>query len=190
MRAILMGAALALAACGQAVQDKQDQQLEAQTANNCPAAASTTWNATADVAFTINGAANGADCAQATATISIIGAQGEVAWQEAYPAAQVAALAGATSVEDMQRMLQEWITPAGASPDSTGDLPEWVAGQDYPVNGEFPFYPEDGVSRSAYEALRARDAAMYCYVQGMESVACLAWDNGELEKVGLQTFPG
>jgi len=31
---------------------------------------------------------------------------------------------------------------------------------------------------------------VFCYVQGMESMACVALQNGEMTKVGVQTFPG
>jgi len=99
-------------------------------------------------------------------------------------------LAGAESVEDMQRRLNEWITPAGAARDSTGDLPVWEANATQPMSGEFPFYVEEGVNRERYETLRAQDAPMYCYVQGMESEACLVRENGRLTKIGVQSFPG
>jgi len=31
---------------------------------------------------------------------------------------------------------------------------------------------------------------MYCYVQGMESLACLVISDEGLEKIGVQSFPG
>lgn len=58
------------------------------------------------------------------------------------------------------------------------------------MSGEFPFYVEEGLDRAAYEAVRGRDAPMFCYIQGMESAACLALEDGRLAKIGVQSFPG
>jgi|CXWL01.1.fsa_nt_gi hypothetical protein len=187
MRAFTVMGVLALAACDPSA-EQPGQTREA--ANGCPAAAASSWTADDGVVFIIGASAIGADCAQANAALSIQNAAGETVLNEAYPVDEVMTLAGAESVEDMQRRLAEWINPAGAGPDSTGDLPEWVQGEDNPMSGEFPFYVEAGMGRAGFEALRARDLAMFCYEQGMESVACLAVDNGELKRIGLQTFPG
>jgi hypothetical protein len=99
-------------------------------------------------------------------------------------------LAGAASVDDMQRRLHEWIGAPGAGRDSTGDLPEWPAGADAPAAGEFPFYVSDGWDRTSYESIRRNDRAMFCYVQGRESEICLAAVDGRLDEIGVQTFPG
>jgi len=111
-------------------------------------------------------------------------------YTETFEAGHVMVLAGAQSVDDMRRRLNEWINPPGAARDSTGDLAEWAANAEAPMQGEFPFYPEDALTRAAYAALRAADAPMYCFVQGMESEACLTVHGGALRKVGVQTFPG
>jgi hypothetical protein len=186
MRIFVFVTALALAGC----QPAPDAIVQAETVNACPASATSNWTAAAGVVFSVEAAVVGADCTGATATFSVRDASGAAVLTEAYPVNEVMTLAGAESVADMERRLGEWIIPAGAMADSTGDLPEWRQGEARPMSGEFPFYPDEGVDRTAYEALRARDATMLCYVQGMESLACLAWDNGRLEKVGLQTFPG
>ncbi|HJS79007.1 MAG TPA: hypothetical protein VJ748_00160 [Vitreimonas sp.] len=177
--------ALMLAACNQAAEKTEQPDASAQVAENgCPAAASGTWQG-----MQIEASANGADCATAQATLSI-GSNGATLWSETYPANQVMVLAGAESVEDMQRRLNEWVNPPGAARDSTGDLPVWAAGARSPMSGEFPFYVEEGVDRARYEGLRGRDAPMFCYVQGMESEACLAFENGRVTKIGVQSFPG
>jgi hypothetical protein len=177
--------ALTLAACNQAAEQTDQSGTSAQVAENgCPATASGTWQG-----LQVDASANGADCATAQATITI-GNGGGTLWSETYPANQVMVLAGAESVEDMQRRLNEWVNPPGAARDSTGDLPVWTAGAQSPMSGEFPFYVEEGVDRARYESLRGRDAPMFCYVQGMESEACLALENGRVAKVGVQSFPG
>lgn len=181
MRTILfVTAALSLAAC----EGAQSPAAEDTAANGCAATASSSWQS-----LQVEASASGADCEQAEARITITNG-GQQVWSETYPAAQVMVLAGAADTEDMQRRLTEWIAPAGAASDSTGDLPAWPANAETPMSGEFPFYAEEGIERAAYEALRSRDAPMYCYVQGMESAACLALEDGALTKIGVQTFPG
>jgi hypothetical protein len=57
--------------------------------------------------------------------------------------------------------------------------------------GEFPFYPEEGMDQVTYEQIRAEKQKIFCYVQGMESIACVAISkNGAATKIGVQTFPG
>lgn len=196
MRALVMAAGLVLAACGPiALSGGKTEDAPAETAeagaegvsaeNACPASAVAAWSG-----LVINASASGESCATAQASISIRDGAGAEILAQTYPAEQVMTLAGAESVEDLQRRLTEWITPAGAAPDSTGDLPEWAANEPNPMSGEFPFYVEEGVDRASYEALRGRNALMYCYVQGMESQACWALENGRFTKIGVQSFPG
>lgn len=158
--------------------------------NGCPASAATSWFADGGVEFRVEAAVSGADCAEAQAMITIRDPAGDVVLSETLQASQVMTLAGAANVAEMERRLGEWVSPAGAMADTTADLPAWERGAETPMNGEFPFYVEEGLDRAAYEALRARDSAMFCYVQGMESLACLAYENGGLRGVGAQTFPG
>jgi hypothetical protein len=99
-------------------------------------------------------------------------------------------LSGAESAQDMQRRLGEWITPAGAAADSTGDLPAWETGAEAPASDGGPFAPTLGMGRAEYEALRAEDAPMYCYESGRESVTCLAVHSGGLTEIGVRTYAG
>jgi hypothetical protein len=181
MRSTIFAAVLALAACsgGDAGESAGPADLAA-----CAASANATWRS-----FTIEATTEGADCEAAQARIVIRRGE-EEAWNETYPASRVMALAGAVDAEDMERRLSEWIDPPAAGRDSTGDLPVWPAGAAGPMSGEFPFYVEEGLDRAAYEAVRGRDAPMFCYIQGMESAACLALEDGRLAKIGVQSFPG
>ena len=181
MRITIFAAALVLAAC---TGEQASQSAETAADNGCPATANATWES-----LQIEATTSGADCEQAEARI-VIRNGGEQVWNETYPVSQNMALAGAADPEEMQRRLNEWINPPGAASDSTGDLPEWEANAANPMSGEFPFYVEEGVDRAAYEAVRGRDAPMFCYIQGMESAACLVLDNGRLTKIGVQSFPG
>lgn len=195
MRVLLMAAALALAACspsGCSNNAKQDEPntetAQADSANGCAATASAPWVAGGET-LTVEASTTGADCASAEARMTLRRADGGEMYGQAFPASQVMTLAGATSLEDMQRRLQEWVSPPGAAQDSTADLPEWAANADYPGNSEFPFRPY-GLERADYAALRARDAPMFCFVQGMESQACFWLDQGALRRIGEQQFPG
>lgn len=174
--------ALLLAACNQATETAGDAGQTAE--NGCPANASGAWEN-----FQVEASANGADCATAEATITIRDGDTEL-WSQTYPVSQVMVLAGPESVDDMQRRLNEWVNPPGAARNSTGDLPIWTTNAENPMSGEFPFYAEEGVDRAAYEAIRGRDTPMFCYVQGMESEACLALENGRVTMIGVQSFPG
>lgn len=187
MRVFIIVAALALAACNPAEQTARTQLPEEPRealSGACATSAATIWSG-----LSISAETGGDDCAAATARITISNA-GDMLLTEDYPSNQVMTLAGAESVDDMQRRLGEWIIPAGAMQDSAGDLPEWVAGDDNPISAEFPFLVEEGIDRAAYEAIRTGDAPLYCYVQGMESLACFVLENSALTKVGVQTFPG
>jgi hypothetical protein len=180
--------ALTLAACNQAAAPEQETSAPEQTEqavapNNCPATASGSWQG-----LQVEASATGSECATAEATIVIRSGE-QTLWSETYPSNQVIVLAGAGSVEDMQRRLNEWVNPPGAALNSTGDLPQWAAGAANP-GGEFPFYVEEGVDRARYQAARSRDAPMFCYVQGMESLACVVLENGAITKLGVQSFPG
>ncbi|MFZ2030774.1 MAG: hypothetical protein WAU68_10730 [Vitreimonas sp.] len=134
--------------------------------------------------------AAGATCAEAQATLIIRDAHGALEQSFTLGAADTRVLGGAESVEDMQRRLAEWITPAGASADSTGDLPSWEAGAETPSSDGVPFTPTLGMGRAEYQAMRAQDAPMYCYEISREAGACFAVHNGGLTQIGVQTYAG
>jgi hypothetical protein len=59
------------------------------------------------------------------------------------------------------------------------------------MQGEFPFYPEQGIERDMYEKTRAANLGTFCFVQGMESVGCYVVEpQGPLRKIGAQSLPG
>lgn len=166
-------------------------------AGKCAAKASVDWEPTAGAIYMITGAAGGPTCNTGTAVLTIRDkASGKILLSSGDN--DVAAMANtvfadATSPPTLEQALIGWIDPGDDPMLSTaGDLPEWKPGQTLPSDGEFPFHPEDGMSRDAYAALRARNQPLYCHVQGGESMACYALDRaaGTLTKVGVQTFPG
>ena len=192
MRTFMVLAALAVAACTPPAQKSADQpagqSTDAVGPNNCDATAPSTWAAGSET-ITVEASSAGADCASAEATITLRRADAGAMYSQVFPANQIRVLAGADSAADMERRLQEWVSPSAAL-DSTGDLPEWAANAAIPGESESPFHPYGGMDRAAYAALRAADAPMFCFVQGMESQACFWLDAGALRRIGEQQIPG
>ncbi len=98
---------------------------------------------------------------------------------------------------DMAEALTEWVAPPQVGMTRTIDLPKWRNGRSGPGTGreEFPFYPAEGMTRTRYEKLRARKLAMFCVVQGLESLVCIALDESpsgppSVVTLGFQSFPG
>ncbi len=208
MRTFVVVAALAVAACTPPAEQSADQpagqstdaagpnksadQPAGQSTNaaapdNCNANAPSTWAAGSET-ITVEASSAGADCASAEASITLRRGDGGAMYSQVFPANQIRVLAGADSVADMERRLQEWVSPSAAL-DSTGDLPEWAANAAIPGESESPFHPYGGMDRAAYTALRAADAPMFCFVQGMESQACFWLDAGALRRIGEQQIP-
>jgi hypothetical protein len=177
--------AIALAACGELAQTASEP---AQAV--CAARAAAPWRPLRGMEFQVSAEAVGPTCGAASATLSIADASGRALYRETLPAAQIMTLAYSEDEQAMQAALSEWIDPTNSSLRTSSELPVWRAEAEQPVLGEFPFYPEIAFGREAYAALRARDAPLFCFVQGMESLACLALEGDALTKVGVQTFPG
>ncbi len=185
MRLVLLAAVAALAvACSPA--EEVDVMSE-----GCDARGFSQWAVGAET-FTIEATTFGPDCARAVATLTVRNSSGEPIFAESHIARDLMTLAGAQDPAAMNEALSEWVAPDAAM-GGTGALPEWEANAEAPSAGEFPFYPENhphGYSREAYAALRAANAPMFCFVQGMESLACIAYGDGGIENIGVQTFPG
>lgn len=166
----------------------------AQEADNmapgCDARAVQTWNATPEAALSVEAASTGPGCDRAVATIVIRDSSGNPLYVDTHIAAQVMVLAGAADQAGMQTALGEWADSSNAAMATTAALPEWPANAEAPQSGEFPFYADEGVDRESYASLRAQNLPLFCYVQGMESLRCVAFENGGISSVGVQLFPG
>lgn len=156
----------------------------------CVASADAPWRPLSGVEFEISTTSAGPDCAHAVATIAIRAASGQVLWADAAPTEHLFGFDQAHDVAAMQTALAGWINSSNHTMASTSALPDWPQGANAPQNGEFPFYPERDLDRDAYLALRTANVPLFCYVQGMESQACVALQNGQMTKVGVQSFPG
>ncbi len=181
MRFGLIVAAVLLAASGAAPA----------SAAGCNLGAAKSWAPFKGRPFSSEAYSNGASCAGAVVTIVVRAPDRMVLWVEAMPAAQLMTFAGVNTVRKMKAALADWLSQPHTFK-STGDLPEWKKGADSPVAvGEFPFYPDEGIDQETYAKIRAEKQGIFCYVQGMESMGCVAIaKDGTATKVGLQTFPG
>lgn len=164
--------------------------VEADAAADCSAAAWRAWAPVKGRAYRTEAFSNGGNCATAVVTIAVRGPDGTVLWSDAAPGAHVMTFAGVKTRAEMVKALGDWLTQEHMFKTSA-DLPPWGVGDETPKSGEFPFYPEAGVDRETYEQIRAQRLPVFCYVQGMESLACLTvMREGQMEKVGVQLFPG
>jgi hypothetical protein len=158
-------------------------------ADRCDAMTSGTWSPSEGTGVAVEAASLGPTCAEAVATIVVRDENG-VLFAQAYPAAQVMVLAGARSDAAMRTALGDWIDSSNQTFATSSALPDWPQGSELPASGEFPLYVDDTLDRTNYIALRERNVPVFCYVQGMESQNCLAYENGLMTPIGVQTFPG
>jgi ABC-type Fe3+-hydroxamate transport system substrate-binding protein len=184
MRLVVLAAVAMLVTACQRLEEADN------VAPGCDARAASTW-AAGEAQYSVEAMSAGPDCVRAVATIVVRDASGAPLYAEAHLAQHVMVLAPATTEAAMQTALADWSNPANNTTMlTTSALPDWPQGAAGPQNGEFPFYPEPGYDRDTYMAIRAENAPLFCYVQGMESMSCLALRNGALEKIGVQAFPG
>jgi hypothetical protein len=177
----------------------------AAVASGCDTAATLNWLSDKGGTYRAEAYANGARCEQSVVTITVRGPDGKLMLSDARAAADVMVFGGVTTKPAMTAALSAWVRQDHQFKTSA-NLPPWPQGAEAPQAGEFPFYPEADVDRDTYEKIRAVKAPVFCYVQGMESMACyalsrdetcLAGYNGaqvcavpEMRKIGLQLFPG
>lgn len=165
-----IAAALALASCGQSSPRGEACALEA--------ASSVTWSSST-APDAILARADGPNCTQAAATLTIRNASGDPLWvfastyydltaggvpPEGAPAADRAAV---------QNFLASW---ADVTELRAGDLPAWSESMSRPGEGVAPFNYESPFDRETYEALRARNLATLCYAAAVAAVQCLVID--------------
>lgn len=182
--AILGAAALILGGCPQQTAGRTPPA-------GCAASATQPWRPVSGVELTIDAGASGPDCEHAVATLTVRNAQNDLMWTEARATVHVMTLAPARDRAAMQTALGEWLNSGNHTMATSSAPPDWPERAATPANGEFPFYPEPSFDREAYMNLRQSDVPLYCFVQGMESMACLALTvGGDIEKVGVQAFPG
>lgn len=183
MKALILAAVavICVSAC-----TRIDEDEPAASAEGCIAVAATEWQG-----FNVEASTRGPDCARAAVTLVFrASGSGEIVRMETHRAMDVMTLASVADAPAMETALAEWIDQSDPQFATSANLPEWPANAEAPMSGEFPFFPAEGTTREAYDVIRARAAPLFCYVQGMESINCLALVDGDLDSVGVQTFPG
>jgi hypothetical protein len=160
------------------------------TVQGCNASAAATWQPLKGRPYRLEAFSQGPSCARAAVVLVIRAPDGRVVWTHAAAAEHLMVFVEVKTRAQMARALREWLSQSHTFR-STADLPEWKKGAEQPASGEFPFYVEPGIDRDMYEGIRAAKQPVFCYVQGMESMACVVLDkDGQITKVGVQSFPG
>jgi hypothetical protein len=158
---------------------------------DCNARVSAPWAIGSGKTLVAEAMSDGPSCASAVVTLVVRSVSGQPIWVDSRIGAQVMIFAGVSNGRDMARTLKDWIDQRRSTLPRTDALPDWPKGAQAPKAGEFPFYPDPDVDREAYMKLRGEKLPLFCYVQGMESMACVALGaDGQMTKVGVQTFPG
>lgn len=134
----------------------------------------------------------GDECANAIVVAIVRDGEGAPIYTFASPVSGLFGFYDISTERQMADALDEFVgVTSMADPMTSSDLPEWVEGLDNPdANTEFPFYPVEWMTREDYELLRTKDVPVWCHVQGMESMKCVAFDEDYNYEVGVQTFPG
>jgi hypothetical protein len=186
MRLLVLVALAALAAGCQRIERQEEVE---RLAPGCDARAVHEWVA-GETQLSVEATTVGPDCSRAVATFVVRDGSGVPLYTDVHIAEHVMTLAPARDQAAMQTALEEWVMPSTMMISSSA-LPDWPANAAAPQNGEFPFYPEEGYDRESYMALRTNNVPLFCYVQGMESMACIAFSgDGDVSKIGVQSFPG
>ena len=147
----------------------------------CSLSAQRSWDYAEGQSVTIDAAVFCED-GQRIARRDIITADGARLYEFSAPAEHVAILAWAESDDAFFAAFAEWVDKDPWRT-RTSDLPAYDEG------AEFPFYPatEDPAQ---FEAWRAGEYPIDCFVQGMESLMCVAMIDGAVVEMGVQSFPG
>ena len=137
----------------------------------------------------------GPSCEQGVALLVIRQREGTPIYTWSGLADFIFGLADANDPQAMKAALADWISQ-GDQVDTTASLPAWEETEGQPRRAEFPFMPESWFDKAAWEALKAENAEMFCFPQGMESSRCAVLRPGDgtvptqMEEIGLQLFPG
>jgi hypothetical protein len=158
---------------------------------DCNVRATAAWSV-AGPGYTAQAVSDGPSCELAVLLLVVRDPSGRPLWTDSARADQLMTFQGVSDKAAMATTLADWIDQEDSMMKRGEALPAWDADQAQPVSGEFPFYPDEGVDRDLYEKIRSANGPLFCYVQGMESMACVSLDpaTGEMTKVGAQSFPG
>jgi len=189
----LVSAATILAGCNRSpliADDTVQPVLPASEAAPCDVKAEGVWTNEGYGRMRTRAVTSGPSCADAVVLLTVRNELGAPLLAWASPTAAVFGLKDAATPAAMKDELARWIRQDQASLARTRVLPEWPEGQETPASGEFPFYPEDWLDREAWAELRERNAPLFAFPQGHESMAVYMLQDAGLELIGVQLFPG
>jgi hypothetical protein len=176
MRFLVPVFALALAACTQPA-TAPAAAPSAETAATQPAGC--TREVTRNVRFsdddtddTLTVSASGPACGQAVLHLTIRAANGDPLWAFATIWKDMGRSENPTP-QDVDAFLAQWAT---VELKKSGTLPEWREGAGSLEESEQGGSMSTPYGREAYEALRARDLPLLCFLNSMESSQCLIVD--------------
>jgi hypothetical protein len=155
----------------------------------CEASVGSVWTPAGQRPFRAEAVSHGPSCDKAIVVVTVRGPDGKPLWVDARLAQFVMLFADVTNVRAMKTALGDWIRQGGQLK-TAASLPSWPPGAQQPASGEFPFLPDEAVDRDFYESARRAKLPLFCYVQGMESMACVVLKDGGMTKLGVQLFPG
>jgi hypothetical protein len=132
---------------------------------------------------------DGPTCENAVIVYVMRGPNGNVLYQQAHQAQFVATTSTARTRAEMTMALLRWIAPTSTHA-FYDNLPDWKEGASSPETKEFGFYPDTAITREDYLRIKSLRLSVRCYVQGMESMNCLIFEQGLFTHFGVQAFPG
>jgi hypothetical protein len=160
----------------------------------CNASYEAPWKASGKFGYNIAAYAVGADCRTAIVVLAVTDATHKPIWQKSLLSEYVAMFSDdhTTNGTKMQAAVEAWVqTGLEASLSNAGALPEWPKGAAEPTREEFGFFIDATIDRESYLAWRTQKRPVFCFVQGIESEACiLADDSGQILDIGGTSFPG
>ncbi len=156
----------------------------------CDTQATTEWRGANNRTYRATASTSGANCTQSVVLLVVRDGSGDVVWTDALVVAHVMGLNEPRTRIEMTRALAEWVGLPVQRLRTTADLAPWAQTSGQAGESEFPFRPEDWIDEAAFERLAGEASPMFCYIQGMESIACLVEFDDRLEKIGVQSFPG
>lgn len=162
---------------------------EAAPTPRCSVFASAPWVRGPTPRLRLEAFSDGPTCAKAVAVLAVRDSTGKVLFSDTYVTEFLAITSDARTMPQMLAALGNWVN-SGRTRFDNSTLPNWLAGADKPVDQEFPFTPDENITRADYLAIKTARAPVLCFVQGMESLNCLVYRNGGLEPFGIQSFPG
>lgn len=147
----------------------------------CDVQVSRDWSAVGSQYYVIEAEARGETCRDAIATFRVESRDGAVLFTRDYPVAQVPlAFNPSNDLSGLRIDLENWLQNT-AETERASDLPAW------PLRAARPPHFQPAVTRGVYEAARGAQGPLFCYPDGGESNACIAFAGDRATQLGSLT---